>query len=70
MVRIEANEGSGRLRIALKITCQAAVVADPGEGAFDIQRLGRTTKRCNSLRLTISSVQVPDLAMAAAAFGP
>src|SRR5271167_973252 len=35
-----------------------------------IQRLGRTTKRCSSLRLTISSVQVPVFARAAATVDP
>ena len=33
------------------------------------QRLGRTTKRCGSARLTISSFQVPVLATTAAIFG-
>ena len=37
----ETNESSDGPRVALEVTCQAAVVADPGESAFDNPALGQ-----------------------------
>jgi hypothetical protein len=44
--------------------------ADPGEGPFDDQRFGKTTNRCASERLTISSAQWPVAATVRVALAP
>ena len=41
----KTNEGRGGSRVALEVTRDAAIVADPSEGSSTIQRFGKTTKR-------------------------
>jgi hypothetical protein len=40
----EADEGCGGSRVALEVTSQASVVADPGKGALDDPTLGQDDK--------------------------
>jgi hypothetical protein len=66
----ELDGGGDSARISLEIARQAAIAADPGRVLLTIQRLGRTTNLCSSLRLTISTTQWPLLAALRATRGP
>ena len=66
----EANEGRNGRGVAFEVTRQAAVAADPRERALDNPSLGKTTKLCALLRLTICKVQQPVSATTCSIFGP
>lgn len=53
----EANEGGGGLGITLEIACQPAVMADPGERAFDNPAFGQDDEAMQ--RVALDDFQFP-----------
>src|SRR5205085_2556881 len=66
----QPDEGSNGPGVSLEIARQAAIAADPGQGAFDDPALGRHDEFVQFVALDELVTQRPVLAAARAARGP